>query len=1114
MVTALILMSAIALVADTGLAQTRAPDPSPGTMQDLAGLRLDQMLRPDGSPDLSSDRRASMSAAGWRMTLDESGAPRFLPDSRDAGGRPTRSPGASATILDPSDVNWDDRFVLPNGVDNNGTDFTVGALAVDGTGNVYVGGFFSMAGEVSAYGVAKWDGANWSALGSGIDGMVNALAADGAGNLYAGSEKWDGTSWSVLGSGPDAESLVGVQALAVDGAGNLYVGGSFETADGDIVANVAKWDGAAWSTLGSGFEPANAVRSLAVDGAGNLYVGGLFWTAGGVSAHNVAKWDGTRWSALGSGLTGWVDALAVDAGGNLYAGGSFSRAGDVTAYNVAKWNGTTWSALGSGTNYRVYSLAVDRTGNLYAGGYFTTAGGVGANRVAKWNGTNWSALGSGVNELVRALALDGAGNLYAGGEFWAAGGIGANHVAKWDGSTWSALGSGAGLGADSPIHALVSDGAGHVYAAGYLLGTAGRAVVNRVARWDGADWSVLGAGMGGDFWLDVGVGALAVDGAGDLYAGGSFQTAGSVSAKNVAKWDGARWSALGSGMKAVVWALAADGAGNLYAASVPGGPSVAKWDGTSWSALGSGMDAVVRALAVDGAGTLCAGGDFMAAGGVSVNFVAKWDGTKWSALSSGMNGGVCALALDRAGNLYAGGLFTTAGGVSANHVAMWDGTSWSALGPGVPGAVYAMAVDRAGNLYTGASAAEVSVGAGSKWDGTNWSPLGSGMNSFVDALAVDEVGNVFAGGGFTSAGGKVSSHIALWRERHIITATAGAGGSIAPSGAVTVINGDDRLFAVTPDAGYHVADVLVDGSSVGAVTSYTFPKVTADHSIAAIFAAQTHPLSVTVVGSGTVTRSPDLPQYLHGSTVVLSAAPAPDRQFAGWSDDASGTEPNVSIVMDRDKSVTATFGLGATFVLEPRELNLKSEGRWVTGTIRLPAPYRASQIDIASIRLNGVVRTAPECPGKIEEHDTRLTAKFSRAEVQRTLKPGEQVPVSVSGMAGGEWFMGTDHITVRAPGMDRTAASERLADGQRLTFSLRPLNPALGPLVVSFSLASDAPAALAVYDVSGRLVVRRDLGSLGPGSHSLRLGDLPTGVYVVRLTQGDRSLTSRAVVIR
>jgi hypothetical protein len=70
-----------------------------------------------------------------------------------------------------------------------------------------------------------------------------------------------------------------------------------------------------------------------------------------------------------------------------------------------------------------------------------------------------------------------------------------------------------------------------------------------------------------------------------------------------------------------------------------------------------------------------------------------------------------------------------------------------------------------------------------------------------------------------------------------ITASAGTGGSIAPSGSVSVDYGDDQSFSITADAGYHVEDVLVDGSSVGAVTSYTFSNVTADHTISASFAS-------------------------------------------------------------------------------------------------------------------------------------------------------------------------------------------------------------------------------------------------------------------------------------
>ncbi len=68
-----------------------------------------------------------------------------------------------------------------------------------------------------------------------------------------------------------------------------------------------------------------------------------------------------------------------------------------------------------------------------------------------------------------------------------------------------------------------------------------------------------------------------------------------------------------------------------------------------------------------------------------------------------------------------------------------------------------------------------------------------------------------------------------------ITASAGAGGTIAPSGAVTVFSGENKPFTITPDFGFAVDDVLVDGVSVGAVTSYTFNSVAANHTIAASF---------------------------------------------------------------------------------------------------------------------------------------------------------------------------------------------------------------------------------------------------------------------------------------
>jgi hypothetical protein len=70
---------------------------------------------------------------------------------------------------------------------------------------------------------------------------------------------------------------------------------------------------------------------------------------------------------------------------------------------------------------------------------------------------------------------------------------------------------------------------------------------------------------------------------------------------------------------------------------------------------------------------------------------------------------------------------------------------------------------------------------------------------------------------------------------YTIVASAGVGGSISPSDAVTVNSGDNQKFVIMANNGYHIEDVLIDGHSVGAVSSYTFRNVTGDHTITVIF---------------------------------------------------------------------------------------------------------------------------------------------------------------------------------------------------------------------------------------------------------------------------------------
>ena len=141
---------------------------------------------------------------------------------------------------------------------------------------------------------------------------------------------------------------------------------------------------------------------------------------------------------------------------------------------------------------------------------------------------------------------------------------------------------------------------------------------------------------------------------------------------------------------------------------------------------------------------------------------------------------------------------------------------------------------------------------------------------------------------------------------YTISTSAGTGGAISPSGMINVTENNSQAFTVTPDANYHIVGVFVDGVSVGAVTNYTFSTVTANHTISATFALDTHMLNITAV-NGLVARDPDQVSYDYGSVVELTAIADAGYTFSGWSGDLSGSVNPTSVTLDSEKSVTANF---------------------------------------------------------------------------------------------------------------------------------------------------------------------------------------------------------------
>ena len=155
--------------------------------------------------------------------------------------------------------------------------------------------------------------------------------------------------------------------------------------------------------------------------------------------------------------------------------------------------------------------------------------------------------------------------------------------------------------------------------------------------------------------------------------------------------------------------------------------------------------------------------------------------------------------------------------------------------------------------------------------------------------------------------GSDSSHVNFTIAGWTITASAGPNGSVSPAGAVGVGDGATPSYAITPATGYMVADVLVNGGSVGAVTNYAFAPVHANQTLSATFGPVTYPLNITISGSGAVAKSPDLPAYPAGSSVTLTATPSAGWSFDGWTGDFVSTANPAGVEVDGPTNITAVF---------------------------------------------------------------------------------------------------------------------------------------------------------------------------------------------------------------
>jgi hypothetical protein len=694
----------------------------------------------------------------------------------------------SARAFVADDEHWDTQFGVP------GTTNDILAIALNG-GNLYAAGYGSTSPTLK-----MWDGGQWSTIGTITNSSGGAAVYDLAfvGNeLYAagsftqingvaanGLAQWNGTSWAAVSFQGTAMSL------AVSG-NDLYVGGLFTNLDGGgvVMTNIGMWDGSAWHALGNGLGVPNSAYVRAVVASGGLvYAGGIFTNSGPQAATNLAVWNGSTWTAVGGGANGVVSSLALN-GGTLYAAGGFTQAGSVPANYVAAWNGANWSALNSGLSAAGNSIAVFN-GLVCVTGTFTAAGGITASNFAAWNGMSWSPEGTGLSSTGQRVVATST-NVFVGGTFASANGVTVNGITSWDGARWSPLGtSGRMNGVAGFVFALATDETN--WYAGGVFYNAGLVTATNIARFDGANWQPLGAGIwpaGGTTSVD----AIATSN-NNVYVGGSFAYAGNAAARNIARWDGANWYGLGLGPGGAVASITVrpDGvyaAGAQLNGDVYNDPFLSRWDGANWNGVLAynptntfesfyindphiGMDAV----AFQGTNIFVAGHFVIAWHDPTLTYITncsnimRFDGTYAQIMRTGLDSNVLTLAV-LGTNLYVGGLFDAADFAPASRIAMWDGSYWHSVGGGVVGNGTVQALATIGNvLYAAGSFTNmggVSASLIAKWDGTNWSALGSGIrgrSGAVDCLGAGG-SDLFAGGYFRTAGVTDACEVSHWNSQ-------------------------------------------------------------------------------------------------------------------------------------------------------------------------------------------------------------------------------------------------------------------------------------------------------------------------------------------------------------
>lgn len=250
---------------------------------------------------------------------------------------------------------------------------------------------------------------------------------------------------------------------------------------------------------------------------------------------------------------------------------------------------------------------------------------------------------------------------------------------------------------------------------------------------------------------------------------------------------------------------------------------------------------------------------------------------------------------------------------------------------------------------------------GSTTYGIYFTPQGLGTRNAALRLESDAVNGATYDAELTGNGTAVPTYT--------ITASSGANGSVTPDGATVVTTGGGQTYTITPDAGYHIQDVLVDGSSVGAVGSYTFNAVVANHTISATFALNTYTITASAGAGGSISPSGAV-SVNHGDNQTFTITPDANYHIAGVTVDSVSQGAVSSFTFNNvteAHTISATFAIntytitasaGANGSISPSGAVILNHGASQTFTITPDAAYHVADVLVDGVSV-GAVTTYP-----------------------------------------------------------------------------------------------------------------------------------------------------------